>query len=344
MATYYIGMDVHCNNTELAVEKGHKIVERYSVPTTIPAIVEVLESLSGKKHLAMEEGPMAGWLYRNLFDKVDCLIVSDPRRNRLIASEGDSDDKIDSAKLATLLRGGYLRAVHHSLDVDQWRLKRWVGLYHDRIKDATRAINKIRACGRMHGIKTPRAVIRDVVKRRQWLASLDDRNAAALLEVLWIGYDAAARQSRRARQNLLSRSRKYAIVDWWQELAGVGPVRAVTMFAYLDTPWRFKRKNQLWKYCGLGLVHNSSGKDSRGRYKSGQLRLAWHVNKRLKNAVIGATMSIINGKDSVFKDYYEQLINDGLTRSNARHAVARKLLTVMWGMWKRSCRFDESLV
>jgi len=344
VATYYIGMDVHCNNTELAVEKGHKIVERYSVPTTIPAIVEVLESLSGKKHLAMEEGPMAGWLYRNLFDKVDYLIVSDPRRNRLIASEGDSDDKIDSAKLATLLRGGYLRAVHHSLDVDQWRLKRWVGLYHDRIKDATRAINKIRACGRMHGIKTPRAVIRDVVKRRQWLASLDDRNAAALLEVLWIGYDAAARQSRRARQDLLSRSRKYAIVDWWQELAGVGPVRAVTMFAYLDTPWRFKRKNQLWKYCGLGLVHNSSGKDSRGRYKSGQLRLAWHVNKRLKNAVIGAAMSIINGKDSVFKDYYEQLINDGLTRSNARHAVARKLLTVMWGMWKRSCRFDESLV
>ncbi len=45
MATYYIGMDVHCNNTELAVEKGRKIVTRYSVPTTIPAIVEVLESL-----------------------------------------------------------------------------------------------------------------------------------------------------------------------------------------------------------------------------------------------------------------------------------------------------------
>jgi hypothetical protein len=49
MATYYIGMDVHCNNTELAIEKGCKIVDRYSVPTTIAAIVEVLDSLSGKK-------------------------------------------------------------------------------------------------------------------------------------------------------------------------------------------------------------------------------------------------------------------------------------------------------
>jgi len=177
----------------------------------------------------------------------------------------------------------------------------------------------------MHGIKTPRAVIRDVVKRRQWLASLDDRNAAALLEVLWIGYDAAARQRRRAKQHLLSRSRGYEIVNWWQELAGVGPVRAATMFAYLDTPWRFKRKNQLWKYCGLGLVHNSSGKDSRGRYKTGQLRLARHANKRLKNAVMGAAISIINGKDSVFKDYHEQLINDGLTRSSLTRVWSEKL-------------------
>jgi len=29
--------------------------------------------------------------------------------------------------------------------------------------------------------------------------------------------------------------------------------------------------------------------------------------------------------------------------SNARHAVARKLLTVMWAMWKTNSRFDESM-
>ena len=37
MATYYIGADVHVNNTELAVEYRRKIVQRYSVPTSIPA-------------------------------------------------------------------------------------------------------------------------------------------------------------------------------------------------------------------------------------------------------------------------------------------------------------------
>jgi len=107
MATYYIGADVHSNNTELAIEQRGRIVARYSVPTSIPSISAVLNSIQGKKILAMEEGPMAGWLYRNLHEKVDKLVVSEPRRNKLITCEGDKDDKIDSGKLAVLLRGNY---------------------------------------------------------------------------------------------------------------------------------------------------------------------------------------------------------------------------------------------
>lgn len=47
MATYYIGADVHNKNTELAIEKRGKIAARYSVPTSIPAISTVLNSLQG---------------------------------------------------------------------------------------------------------------------------------------------------------------------------------------------------------------------------------------------------------------------------------------------------------
>ena len=63
MKTYYIGADVHNNNTELAIEHNGKIIRRHSVRTTIPAIKEILASVGGKIHLTFEEGPMAGWLY-----------------------------------------------------------------------------------------------------------------------------------------------------------------------------------------------------------------------------------------------------------------------------------------
>ena len=42
------------------MEKGGKIIAHFQVPTTIPAIAQVLDSLVGTKYLALEEGPMAG--------------------------------------------------------------------------------------------------------------------------------------------------------------------------------------------------------------------------------------------------------------------------------------------
>jgi hypothetical protein len=133
MTTYYIGADVHSNSTELAIERNKKIVQRYNLPTSIAALTSVLDSLKGEKHLAIEEGPMAGWLYRNLSKKVDNLIVCDPRRNKLIDSDGDKDDKIDAAKLACLLRGNYLRPIYHTEDAGRTELKHWVSLYQDRV-------------------------------------------------------------------------------------------------------------------------------------------------------------------------------------------------------------------
>ena len=77
MSTYYIGADVHSNSTELAIEKKGEIVAQYTVPTSIPAIAHVLDSIQGKKCLAVEEGPMSGWLYRNLHDKLEQFMSSD---------------------------------------------------------------------------------------------------------------------------------------------------------------------------------------------------------------------------------------------------------------------------
>ena len=264
MATYYIGADVHSNNTELAIEQRGKIVSRYSVPTTIPAIGNVLDSLQGKKIIAIEEGPMAGWLYRNLKEKVDEFIVSEPRRNKLITSEGDKDDKIDASKLAALLRGKFLKPVHHTDDINRANLKHWINLYHDRVCDAVRYINKIRACCKMHGIKIHRKVVRNNTHRNQWISELDNRVLQAQLQMLWIGYDATREQVELARKQFSSYTRKYPIIKYWCKLPGVGIIRATTIFAYLDTPWRFKKRSKLHKYCGVGLIRSTSGKDKNG--------------------------------------------------------------------------------
>jgi len=49
MKTNYIGADVHCKMTELAVERNGKIVVRDRVPTDIRTLGRFLNSITGKK-------------------------------------------------------------------------------------------------------------------------------------------------------------------------------------------------------------------------------------------------------------------------------------------------------
>ena len=343
MATYYIGADVHSNNTELAIEQRGQIEARYSVPTTIPAISTVLNSLQGKKIFAMEEGPMAGWLFRNLNEIVNKFVVSEPRRNKLITCEGDKDDKIDSGKLAVLLRGNFLKEVYHTNDDHRAHLKHWVNLYHDRVRDAVRCINKIRACCRMHGVRIPRKVVRNHVHRHKWLSGLDNPVLKAQLRMLWIGYDATKEQVELAKKQFSSYARKYPIIKSWCKLPGIRIIRAATIFAYLDTPWRFKKRSRLHKYCGVGLVRMTSGKDKKGRPRPPRLKLPWAVNRRLKNAVIGAATTAIEHGDNAFRDYYERMISNGINPTNAKHSVARKMVSTMSAMWKTGSEYDEKL-
>lgn len=344
MAISYIGADVDCKMTEFAVEKNGKITDRDRVPTDIRSMSNFLSSISGRKIMTVEEGPMAGWLYRNLKSKVDNFIVCDPRRNKLICCDGDKDDAIDARTLAMLLRGGFLREVYHTDDEKRLALKEAVALYHDRVRDSVRQINKLRGCCRCHGVKIPTSILKDHLVRKRWLKELQPAILAHRVSVLLIGYDAVAKQVKMVKKEIAQHSKSYPIIEYWKDIPGVGPIRAITLFAYLDTPWRFDSPKKLWKYCGIGLKRFASGSDKNGEPKPGQLRLYRGANRKLKDAVIGAALSAVTQSNNPFKTHYERMLSDGVTPNNARHTVSRKILSVMYGMWKTNCRYNENLV
>jgi len=341
MVTKYIGADVHVATTDLAVERNGKILQWYHVPTSVPALREVLAGVASPKVLVMEEGAMAGWLKRNLDADVGRVIVCDPRRNALIAKDGDKSDPIDAAKLATLAAGGYVREVYHSDDEARVELKEWVALYHDRRQEAVRQINKIHAVARGRGVLVPSRA-RSEPGRSEWVRGIP----AVLwrqLSLVFPAYDLAQDLADRALRRVRQLSRDYEVIARWQEVPGIGPVRSATLLAYLDTPWRFRTAAKLCKYCGVGLERRSSGTDRRGRPKPPALHLAWRVNKRLKDAVMGATVTALGG-DNPFREKYRRLLCDGLTPGNARHTVARRLLAVLWGMWKTNTSYRPEWV
>jgi transposase len=164
------------------------------------------------------------------------------------------------------------------------------------------------------------------------------------LSILWRGVDVVRGQAKLAKGQLARRAQAYPVIAAWQDVPGVGLIRAATLYAYLDTPWRFGSFKKLCKYCGLGLKRTTSGTDKNGRPKEGRLCLYRRANHRLKDALLGAAISSVSWGDNPFRGHYRKCLAEGMTESNARHAVGRNILKVLWGMWKTTSRYESSRV
>jgi transposase len=324
----------------VAVSITGKIVARERCETTIPALVAALEGVRRPRTLTFEEGPLADWLARNLRPHVERLLVCEPRRNALIAKDGDKDDPIDAERLAQLLRGGYLKEVHQAQSLDRTVLKQHVSFYHDRVRERVRQGHQLVAQLRRHGVF---ASIRDVVdpdeRRRLWKQLPPRKILRNDLDLVRQVYELLVEQEEQLRTELVRLARREEPVRRFQELPGFGWIRSITFYVYIDTPARFPSKSALWRYCGIGLERRHSGGGPL------QVRLTRAGNRRLKDVLLGAAKSAAVSGDNPFADKYVYWTQEeGIHPSTARRNVARSLASTLWSLWKTGSQYDPTLV
>lgn len=260
-AQHFIALDTHCEFCEMvAVSHGGKIVKRQRCDTTIPALVAALEGVRRPRTLTFEEGPLADWLARSLRPHVERLIVCEPRRNALIAKDGDKDDPIDAERLAQLLRGGYLKEVHQAGSLDRTVLKQHVSFYHDRVRERVRQGHQLVAQLRRHGVFASIGDVIDPDERARLWKQLPNRKLLRTdLDLVLQVYELLVEQETQLRSELVRLARREAPVRRFRELPGIGWIRAITFYVYIDTPTRFASKSALYRYCGIGLERRRSG-------------------------------------------------------------------------------------
>ena len=109
----YIGLDVHQATISATVlDAEGKLVMEAILETKAETILQFIHGLRGSLHVTFEEGTSAAWLYTLLKPHVTRVLVCDPRKNALL-KVGNKSDRIDSRKLAELLRSNLLRPVFH---------------------------------------------------------------------------------------------------------------------------------------------------------------------------------------------------------------------------------------
>jgi transposase len=333
-------MDTHCGFCEVvAVDHRGEVQLHERCSTTIPHLVELLDKVPRPREVAIEEGPLADWLWRNLQERGEKVIVSEPRRNHLIAKESDKDDPLDAEKLAQLLRGGYLKAVHHPETQERMIFKQHVLLYQDRVQRRVAEGQRIAAMFRRFGVFIREKDFAQPGQRQDLLQRLPDNKVVRRnVNLLWQSYDVLVEQVEQMRRWLCSLGRKEETIRRFTQVPGIKWVRAALFFVTVDTPHRFRSKSALWRYLGVGLERRHSGKGPT------RVQLVRCANRQIKSALLGAARSAIRSENNPFAEQYQRWLAKDNRPAIALRNTARSLAATLWAMWKNGSAYQPEKV
>lgn len=336
MRLFYSGLDVGSSVCELVVlnDRGETVYAK-QFPTSERNLIlhakEARKFIRGELHLALEEGEMAQWIAGVLRPEVTRLVVCDPKRNAWIARDSLKADRVDAQKLAQLMRGGFLKEIYHPADQDRVEFKRVVQHYHSLTVGQAALKTRIKSRFRAHGVilKGRLAEVFTLDGREQCLALLPGDHGRQMIRQLYVLLDASIEAQKQAKRLMISMGRQFPEVARFMGVCGIGPVWACTFSAYVQTPHRFKNKRKLWRFSGLGITDRQSNGEPLGRR-----RLDPSGVTMLKQLSYQAFCSSMGGKENDFKAHFKSSLGRTNDRTHARLSTQRKILAVLWAMWK----------
>ncbi|MDO8501956.1 MAG: hypothetical protein Q7S20_08930 [Gemmatimonadaceae bacterium] len=170
---------LHAASCTLGVlSQSGKRVGTHVVETSAKSLIALLDTIPGRKHVCLEEGTMAGWLYEVLSPHEEEVVVAGVEESR-----GPKSDKLDAFGRAEELRigakeRGSFAALGYRANV------------HDKVmRDSVRVMARITSLMRSRGVRVPHAGVYSESGRKKWIAGLPEA-ARYAAEILYAELDA----------------------------------------------------------------------------------------------------------------------------------------------------------
>jgi transposase len=336
----YLAIDVHARHCVLGhMDSKGKFIGNKTFPTSEKNITEALKAVKAKeKYLALEESNLAYWAAQAAKPYVTEVICSDPKENALIYRSPNKRDKVDTQNLCRLLRLGELKQVYHPENDDRAVFKAAVQHYIDFRDQQVVLKNKIKAMYRHWGvIDVGGEAVYSTTNRDEYLKEIKHLHIANQLRRLYFLMDQTESMQQKALRAMKQLGRKYPEIKEFKRITGIGDILAHIFDAFIQTPERFANKRQLWRYCRLGVTDRSSDGKPLG-YK----RLDKSGVSELKSLSYHAWLSAMRGDNEV-RRFYSTSYRRTLSQVHARLNTQRKIIAVMYGIWKRGQPYNPQL-
>lgn len=324
MYDHFIGLDWAQSNMAIArLTKKSDKVHVIDVPSDLSELKIYLKNLSGSKILTFEETTTAQWLYVELRDLVDRIVVCDPFRNRLM-HEGPKNDKIDATNLAKLLRLGQLKEVFHS-GHEFLQLRKLVSGYEDIIKAYVQCANR------------RSAILRSIGKSKKEEA--ESGTESFVVEGLDKQIEQLSQERKRYTNEFSQLCKKHKMLRNLKTIPGIDDISAVKIAARVVDINRFPSPKHLWTYCGLIKFEKISGGRSYGKRTP-------RYSRSLKTIICCSVLNATGEKcKNPLKERYDYLREvKRYSDSEAKTAVRRLLASTIYGVMKSEGKFDPKKI
>ena len=336
----YIGIDYHKQYFVATTmdEKG-KVLSKNKVSTDRDSIRHYFNKAASEDRTKAVMEACYGWeyFYDQVDDLVDELIMAHPLKTRLIAEARIKTDSIDSETLAHLLRADLIpQAYAPGFETrDKKSILRYrasITAIRVKIKNMIHAVlarnhiedKSFRELSDKFG-KTGMAYMRAVTLRGNDTMILNH-----YLDLL----EETETKIKSAEAMIRAVCRQDEICKWLGSIPGIGDILAMTIRYEIDDIERFISPGKLCSYAGLvPSTYSSGGRTYQGRItKQGNKWLRWALVEAAQKAPL---------KDVWLGIFYARISKK--SKKTARVAVARKLLEIIYCLWKEQRPYYEKV-
>jgi len=334
-----VSLDVHSESSQLvAITEGGEVVLELQVATDASELRRIIGGIPGPKRVVFEEGPMSGMIHDALAGIADEIISCDPTRNALIALSEHKTDEGDARRLAELARLGSIREVY--VPPEPYRTLRSL-LVHDYhlMQRITGVKNRIKAMCRRHVIRYRGGSVYRSANRGGVMERLPSAELRWQMGSLYRELDLFRRERVGTHRIIRRICKGIPDVALLMSIPGVGPITAQTIVAWLVDPRRFKSRNALGSYAGLGLSQGWTNWQPIGRAKASK-----RGQRMLKRVLFLAAYAAALRSGSALARRYQARRDSGWEHKKAIRDVARKILNVAARICREGCAYDDTRV
>jgi transposase len=326
---YYIGLDAHSTTSTFAVvDENGQCILRETVKTSEQSLVSVIKKINGERHMTFEESSISQWLYLQLKDSVDKLLICNP--TYVAKKQGAKTDFRDALHLAQELRTNHLQAVFH--DTSHWmEIRTTVSGYLDIVEEIVRFKNRLKSVFRAEAIQTNE---NSFYLNKERVKEIKNKAAQFVAEKLFDQIEFLEKEKDKYKEVFEKNRKKYRPIRNLMTIPGISIIRANIIAAIVCQPARFENKHKFWGYCMLVRHIQISGGKIYGNKR-------FFGRRELRNVFIGAAENALR-IDGELRDRYEALRAKGVEHKDAKLNLARQVASIALCLLKNNDKYNEN--